>query len=78
MQQPVSRLRVVVTRIVLCLVGVIFLLVGIAAGAHGDMSVPVLTYAACGVAMGLVQIFLGIFGADTAVVRFLASMMESD
>jgi hypothetical protein len=80
MQKPVGtrKLRMGIARIVLCLLGVIFLLIGIGAGRNGDVSLPMMIYAGCGVVMGLVQLFLGVFGSDTAVVRFLASLMESE
>lgn len=83
MKAPVgpSQRRIRIARVILCLLGVVFLAVGTVAGvgayeATGSVPGAYLIWVGGCLAMGLYQLYLGIFGAGNKAVEFLASLMD--
>jgi hypothetical protein len=76
-----GKLRVRISRVLLCLLGVFFLYMGTSLACNGNLPayrVFTVILGIGGIAVGLRHLYVGIFGPDERVGRLLANLMESE
>jgi hypothetical protein len=76
-----GKVRNLIARVALCAIGTLFLYIStyfLTTDAAPTYHVWLVILGIGGIALGLYQLYLGLFGSDHAVIRFLALLMEPE
>jgi hypothetical protein len=77
-QAEPSKLRTVITKIILCVIGVLALLMGLSVGTRPDATATYIVFALLESGFGLYLLFVAFFRSGGAAVRLLASFMDTE
>jgi len=72
-QAEPSKLRTVIARVIICIVGVYALLFGLSIAASVDATITVILFGVGEAIFGLYALFVGVFRSGSAAVQLLAS-----